>query len=266
MLVNKKVLVVTGGGNGIGRSLVLNLLEKGASVAAVDINEKNLKETEKLAGDKKKYLSLHVVDITNKVAVEALPEKVISIHGAVDGIINNAGVIQPFIKINDLGYDKVNFVMDVNFFGTLYMVKSFLPYLLKRPEAHIANVSSMGGFLPVPGQSIYGASKAAVKLMTEALHSELKDTNVGVTVIFPGGVGTDIMKNSGAEGTRVEKDDGKKQKAYKLLTPEKAAEIIVQGIQKKKFRVCAGKDAKMMDFLYRLMPKKATKIIADKLG
>lgn len=266
MLVNNKVLVVTGGGNGIGRALVLNLLDKGASVAAVDISEKALKETEKLAGDKKKKLSLHMVDITNKAAVEALPEEVIAKHKSVDGIINNAGVIQPFVKINDLDYDKIRFVMDVNFYGTLYMVKAFLPHLLQRPVAHITNVSSMGGFLPVPGQSIYGASKAAVKLMTEALHSELKDTNVGVTVVFPGGVGTEIMKNSGAEGTRVVKDDGRKQKSYKLLTPEEAAEIIVQGTQQKKFRVCAGKDSKMMDILYRLMPKKATKIIADKLG
>ncbi|HRD39265.1 MAG TPA: SDR family NAD(P)-dependent oxidoreductase, partial [Bacteroidia bacterium] len=70
--------------------------------------------------------------------------------------------------------------------------KSFLPHLLKRPEAHIVNISSMGGFLPVPGQSIYGATKAAVKLLTEGLRSELLDTNVRVTLIFPGAIGTNI--------------------------------------------------------------------------
>ncbi|MEK3683510.1 SDR family NAD(P)-dependent oxidoreductase [Paenibacillus sp. FSL R10-2736] len=120
----------------------------------------------------------------------ALPEQVIDQHGKVDGIINNAGIIHPFLKVNELEYDKIKLVMDINFYGTLYMVKSFLPYLLKRPVAHIANVSSMGGFLPVPGQTIYGASKAAVKLLTEGLRAELKDTNVKVTLVFPGGVST----------------------------------------------------------------------------
>ncbi|WP_252629481.1 SDR family oxidoreductase, partial [Enterobacter sp. JH539] len=90
--------------------------------------------------------------------------------------INNAGIIQPFVKIDQLGYEVVERVFNVNFYGTLYMTKTFLPHLLTRPEAHIVNVSSMGGFLPVPGQTIYGASKAAVKLFTEGLHSELADT------------------------------------------------------------------------------------------
>jgi short-subunit dehydrogenase len=76
--------------------------------------------------------------------------------------------------VNELGYEAIERVMNVNFYGTLYMTKTFLPHLLTRPEAHVVNVSSMGGFLPVPGQVIYGASKAAVKLLTEGLHSELQ--------------------------------------------------------------------------------------------
>ncbi|MFA7529726.1 MAG: SDR family oxidoreductase, partial [Bacilli bacterium] len=181
MLVKNKVIAVTGGGNGIGREIALLLLEKGAKVAAIDINKDYLDQTAELAGEKNGNLSLHVIDITDREAVEALPEAIIAKHGAVDGVINNAGVIQPFVKVADLDYKKIEFVMNVNFYGTIYMVKSFLPYLLKRPEAHIVNVSSMGGYLPVPGQSVYGASKAAVKLLTEGLYAELKDTNVKVT-------------------------------------------------------------------------------------
>ena len=197
MKVQNKVIVVTGGGNGIGRELVLNLLARGASVAAVDVNESALGETVKFAGDKKDKLSTHVVNITDKVAVAALPEQVIARHGAVDGLINNAGIIQPFVKVNELDFAAIERVMDVNFYGTLYMTKAFLPHFLKRPEAHITNLSSMGGFLPVPGQSVYGASKAAVKLLTEGLHSELLNTNVRVTVVFPGAIGTNIAANSG---------------------------------------------------------------------
>lgn len=266
MLVKNKVIAVTGGGNGIGREIALLLLEKGAKVAAIDINKDYLDQTAELAGEKSGNLSLHVIDITDREAVEALPEAIIAKHGAVDGVINNAGVIQPFVKVADLDYKKIEFVMNVNFYGTIYMVKSFLPYLLKRPEAHIVNVSSMGGYLPVPGQSVYGASKAAVKLLTEGLYAELKDTNVKVTVVFPGAVATDITANSGVEFKVAEEDAGNKKKAYKMLTPREAAEIIVRGMEKDRFRVLAGQDAKFTDFLYRLNPKKATNFILKKMG
>lgn len=261
MKISNKVIVVTGGGSGIGRELVLNLLLKGAKVAAVDLNKDGLEETKKIAGDKSENLSLHVINITDQKLVEALPEEVIKIHGTVDGIINNAGIIQPFEDIKDLDYDRIKLVMDVNFYGTLYMTKSFLPYFLERPEAHITNISSMGGFTPVPGQSIYGASKAAVKLMTEGLRSELKGTNVNVTVAFPGAVNTNITKNSGAERKSNAGDSG----ANKTLSPKDAAEIIVSGMENNKYRVFAGKDSKMLDIMNRINPEKAANIIADKL-
>lgn len=263
MKILNKVIVVTGGGGGIGRDLVLTLLSKGASVAAIDINAEALKETVRLSGGKSEKISIHTVNIAEQESVESLPDQVIAHHGAIDGIINNAGIIQPFVKINDLDYDTIRKVMDINFYGTLYMTKAFLPYLLKRPVAHITNISSMGGFLPVPGQSIYCASKAAVKLLTEGLHSELKDTNVKVTIVLPGGVSTDIMKNSGAE--RSKNTEINQEKPYKLLSSKEASEIIIEGIEKDKFRVLAGKDAKLMDFFYRLNPKRAAAIIANKL-
>ncbi|MRH45113.1 SDR family NAD(P)-dependent oxidoreductase [Aquibacillus halophilus] len=263
MRVLDKVIVVTGAGGGIGRELVLNLLSKGASVAAVDINKDALEETVKQAGEKGDKLSTHIVNLTDREAVEALPKEVIAFHGAVDGILNNAGIIHSFLTINELDYDKIKQVMDINFYGTLYMTKTFLPYLLERPVAHITNVSSMGGFLPVPGQSIYGASKAAVKLMTEGLYAELKDTNVNVTVVFPGGVGTDIMKNSGVESALI--TDENDQDMSKILTPKEASEIIIKGMETDQYRVLAGKDSKMMDKLYRLSPKLAVGIIAKQM-
>ena len=266
MKVKNKVIVVTGGGNGIGRQVVLNLLNKGAKVAAVDLSEEGLTETKKLAKQFENDLLTHVVNITSLEAVEKMKDAVIKHFNHVDGYINVAGIIQPFIKVNALDYEVIERVMNVNFYGTVYMVKTFLPDLLKRPEAHIVHISSMGGFVPVPGQSIYGASKAAVKLLTEGLHSELKDTNVNVTVVFPGGVATDISKNSGADNRKkTPEDDAKAQSKMKLLTPEEAAEIIVDGMEKDKYRVLAGKDAKMLDKISRIAPKKAANIIAEKL-
>jgi short-subunit dehydrogenase len=262
MKVQNKVIVVTGGGSGMGRELVLHLLSKNAKVVAIDINESALQDTVALAGNKKDLLSTFIVDITNKSSVEKLLDNAISRFGFVDGIINNAGIIQPFIKVNELKYETIERVMNINFYGTLYMIKTFLPHLLTRPEAHIVNVSSMGGFLPVPGQTIYGASKAAVKLLTEGLHSELNNTNVKVTVIFPGAVNTNITKNS---GLNMPQQPGTETKSLKTLSAARAAEIIINGIENNCYRVLVGKDARFMDFFYRLNPKRAANLITRKM-
>jgi short-subunit dehydrogenase len=263
MKIESNVFVVTGGGNGIGRELVLVLLSKGARVAAVDISEKGLQETADLAGSQKDRLSTHVVNIADRAAVEALPQAVVAAHKTVDGLINCAGIIQRFIPFKDLPYADIERMINVNFFGTIYMTKSFLPYLLNRPEANIANVSSMGGFLPVPGQTLYGASKAATKLFSEGLYSELSETNIHVTTVFPGAIGTNIATNS---GVMINMPDGSQSKGMKTTPPRVAAEVIVKGIENNSFRVMIGSDAKLMDFLVRLAPKQAAKFIYKQMG
>ena len=258
MKVKDKVIVVTGGGSGMGRELVLLLLKKGARVAAVDINPETLLETIELAGDKEDRASSHVLDITDKPAVDALPGKVIDAHGVVDGVINNAGIIQPFVRVNDLQFDAIERVLRINLYGQIYMIKAFLPHLLKRPEAHLVNISSMGGFFPYPGQSIYGASKAAIKILTEGLHSELAETNVRVTVVFPGATDTNISVNSGVDIPLSADAESRRMKA---MPADQAAEIIVNGIEKDSYRVLVGSDTKMMDILYRLNPEFAANFI-----
>lgn len=256
-----KVIVVTGAGSGMGREVALELLRRGAKVAAVDINDATLAETVTLAGPGAS-ISTHVLNIADRAAVEALPAEVTTRHGSVDGIVHCAGIIQPFVKLDQLTYEQIDRVMDVNWRGTLYMTKSFLPGLLTRPDAHIVNISSMGGFLPVPGQTIYGASKAAVKLMTEGLHSELKGTSVHVTVVFPGGVATNITTNSGVAIPNM--PSGGKQP--KVTTAPDAAHQIVDGMAKDKYRVLIGSDAKMMDRLYRIAPGWAAGFIAKQMA
>ncbi|HEX8020729.1 SDR family oxidoreductase [Mucilaginibacter sp.] len=263
MKVQNKTIVVTGGGSGMGRELVLALLLKEVKVIALDINETGLEETVKLAGQKSASLATHVIDITDKAAVEETAVKLIAENGYIDGLINNAGIIQPFVRVNDLSYDLIDRVMNVNFYGTLYLIKSLLPHLLTRPEAHIINISSMGGFLPVPGQTIYGASKAAVKLLTEGLYAELAGTTVKVSVVFPGGVNTNILRNSGLEMPNTKEGKGK---ARKILTAAEAAQIMITGIEKDKYRIIVGKDARIMDILYRLNPKSAATMITKQMS
>lgn len=262
MKVMNKNIVVTGGGNGMGRELTLKLLSKGARVIAVDINQAGLEETFRMSGKNEKLVT-RVLNITDKNAVLEFSEEIISTLGHIDGIINNAGIIQPFIELKDLKFEQIDRVMDVNFYGTLYITKAFLNHLLNRPEAHIVNIASMGGFFPVPGQSSYGASKAAVKLMTEGLYSELLDTNVNVSVVFPGAIATDIKKNSQASDKGITEED----KNSKMLTkPSDAAEQIINGIEKSKYRVFIGKDSKAMNFIYSIHPAFATRLVKRVMG
>lgn len=257
MRVDGKVVVVTGAGSGMGRELTLLLLARGARVAAVDIDEATLGETVELAGEGASLVPF-VADVADRTGVAALPQAVVARFGVVDGLINNAGIIQPMVKVIDLDVATIDRVLAVNLDGVIAMTKAFLPYLLERPEAHIVNVSSMGGFLPVPGQTVYGASKAAVKLFTEGLHSELRDGPVRVTVVFPGAVETNIAVNSGLGDPRAAAGDGE---VPAMLAADAAARTIVDGMERDRYRVLVGRDARLMDALYRLDPRRAAGFI-----
>ncbi|MBC7292308.1 MAG: SDR family oxidoreductase [Actinotalea sp.] len=262
MQISGKVFVVTGGGNGIGREVVLALLGRGARVATFDISEDGLAETGRLAdaGDR---LTTHRVDITDRAAVEAFRDAAVAAHGHVDGLLNVAGIIQRFVRINDLSHEEIARVMDVNFWGVVTTTKAFLPHLLERPSAAVVNVASMGALAPVPGQAAYGASKAAVKLFTEALYAELRGSSVAVTVVFPGGVATNIAHNSGAT---VPGHVASSQSARMTTTaPADAAAQIIGGMEKGAYRVTIGKDAQGLDRLSRIAPRRATEMIADKM-
>ncbi len=261
MKVHGKVIVVTGAGSGMGRELTLELARRGSIVAAVDMRGETLKETKKLAEAIGGKVSTHILDVSDLIAVAALPASVKKEHGAVDALINNAGIIQPFVKVNELTMDQARKVMEVNFYGPLALVKAFLPSLLKRPEAHILNVSSMGAYAPVPGQCVYGASKAAIKLLTEGLHSELMESQVGVTIVFPGAIATNIAANSGMVMDAADADSSK----FKTTPAPLAAKLMVDAIESNTARLCIGSDAKLMDKLSRLNPVFAAKLIYNQM-
>ncbi|MBN9239484.1 MAG: short-chain dehydrogenase [Micrococcales bacterium 70-64] len=265
MQIADKVFVVTGGGNGMGREVVLQLLARGARVAAVDLNEAGLAETVALAKAAEGRLTTHALNVGDRAAVLALPDAVIAAHGQVDGLFNVAGIIQPFVKIGELDFDVIERVLTVNFWGVVNMSKAFLPHLLARPASALLNVSSMGGFLPVPGQAAYGASKAAVKLFTEALYAESQGTPLAVTVIFPGGVGTNITANSGVDASKLEAAAASGGKAPKTTTPQDAGRQIIDAMERGAFRATIGADARFMDRFARLSPRRATLLIANQM-
>jgi short-subunit dehydrogenase len=258
MKVSGKVVVVTGAGSGMGRELSLDLAQRGATVAAVDYRADTLTETADLVTKAGGKISTHVLDVSDLAKVAALPAAVSKAHGHVDAIINNAGIIQPFVPIADLDWKDVEKVMAVNFFGPVALVKAFLPLLKKRPEAHILNVSSMGAYAPVPGQTVYGASKAAIKLFTEGLRSELMDTKIGVTIVFPGAIATNIAANSGMTAMAADSEAASK---FPTTPAPVAAKAMVDAIEANKPRITIGSDATFMDRLSRLNPVMAANVI-----
>lgn len=263
MKVNGKVVVVTGAGAGMGRELTLELVRRGARVAAIDLRAEGLAETRDLAEALGGTVSTFTADVTDSAAVAALPAAIEVKLGSVDALVNNAGIIQPFVKINELTVEQAAKVMNVNFNGPFYMVKAFLPSLLAKTEAHILNVSSMGAYAPVPGQSVYGASKAAVKLFTEGLRSEMIGTGVGVTIVFPGAIHTNIAQNSGmAMPANADAAESK----FKMTEPGIAAKLMVDAIENNTPRLCIGSDAKLMDRLSRLNPIFAANLIAKQMA
>lgn len=259
MNIPDKVFVVTGGGNGIGREVALELIRRGGRVAIVDLNGDGLEQTRNLAGAGAR-LSTHLLNVTDRQAVEALPDQVIAAHQQVDGLINIAGILHRFTPISELSRDELERIVNVNLWGTVNTTLAFLPVLRDRPAASIVNISSLAALLAYAGQGFYGATKGAIKQFSEALHEELIDTNVAVTTVFPGNISTNISGNSGVS---MPDFGGKKVRA---TTPERAAREIVDATERGRFRVLVGSDARLLDKLSRLAPKRAARLIAKQLN
>ena len=258
MKINDNALVVTGAGNGMGREVALGLMAKGARIAAVDVNAAGLEETLRLA-DAARSASAHVLDVTDRAAVEELVGEVVDIHGHVDGLVNIAGIIHRFVSVEDLSAAEMTRVMNVNFWGTVNTSLAFLPVLKQRPEATLTNMSSLSALIPFAGQTLYGASKGGVKQFSEGLYQELLGTSVHVSTIFPGNISTNISGNSGVQMIDA---GGRKVRA---TNPRNAAATIVEGIERNRFRILVGSDALLLDRLVRFAPRWTTGMIARQM-
>lgn len=259
MQFRDKVFVVTGGGNGMGRQVVLQLVRRGAYVVAVDLFEAGLAETISLAGADSDRIDPRVTNVTDPDAVASLAATVKEAHRQVDGVVNIAGVIHRFVHFSELTPEEMKRILDVNFWGTVNVCRAFLPLLQERPEASLTNMSSLSALIPFAGQTFYGASKGAVKQFSEGLAAELLDTGVTVTTVFPGNISTNLTGNSGVEMI----DAGDRR--VRSTTPEAAGKAIVDGIEKRRFRVIVGADARLLDTLSRFSAGRATRLVARQM-
>ena len=261
MKVIGKTVLITGAGSGIGQALVIALIKKGARVVAIDINEIGLGESKRLSGAVANNYKSYVLDITDRQAVTHIIGNIAFDFAFVDILINNAGIIQSSVGINELGINTAERIMAVNFTAAFNLIKVLLPFLLKRKEGHIVNIASMGTCAQVSGQSFYKASKAALAALSEGLTAELSGTNIGVSTIFPGSIKTNIAANSGLKKSELNFNRGK----TKMTPPARAADLIIRAIEKGSPRLVIGSDAKSMDYRSRLNPLYEQKLIAQQL-
>ena len=258
-----QIIAITGAGSGIGRALAVHLAKHGCDVAAADINVEQLAETAEMVKAEGVSCSTHVVDVANREAVEKYAADVVSEHGGVNMIINNAGVTL-IDSVDKLLYSDFEWIMNINFWGVVYGSKAFMPYLRQADAAHIVNVSSVFGLMSLPLQSAYNSSKFAVRGFTEALKMELAGSTIGVSCIHPGGIKTSIATNSriGEEALSVSKEQmlAVFDRAA-ITTAEQTAEAIIRGVEKNKRRILVGKDAAIMDWVVRHFPNTYERIL-----
>jgi NAD(P)-dependent dehydrogenase (short-subunit alcohol dehydrogenase family) len=264
-----KVIALTGAGSGIGRALALNLAEKGAVLALADKDGDGLAETKRLLGNRP--ASVTVLDVTDTDALVAWIEGAAAEFGHLDGIINNAGltVVAPFAETPRGDFDRV---MAVNFGAVVEGCRAAIPHLRRSKQAWLVNISSVFGMMGYPSQSAYNASKFAVRGLTEALYLELRqsDPHIAVIRVHPGGVKTNVAANAKRVGPTAEQYSAADvaaefEKAAKT-TPEQAAAIIVEGMEKRAPRVLIGADARFIDWMTRLFPVTHFKRIGAFLG
>lgn len=263
MILRDAVVVLTGAGSGIGRALALALAARGCHLALADINAAGLNETVRMVEAGPGRVSMHLLDVADRAAVASLPGEVMRFHGQVNLLINNAGVALggTFEQVSEADFD---WLMRVNFDSVVCMTRAFLPLLHQVSEARIVNISSLFGLIAPPGQAAYCASKFAVRGFSNALRHELQDTHIGVTVVHPGGVNTSIAKSAkGPAGADPEEEERNRKAIQKMLRlpPERAAEIIIDGIERNRGRVLVGSDAKLLSVIERLMPVNYWKLL-----
>lgn len=250
------VAVVTGAGSGIGRALALQLARRGTTLALCDIHAQRLAEVAHEARACGVPVSEHLLDVADAAAVAALPAAVHAAHGRVTQLFNNAGVsvVGEFREVTPADFE---WLFGINFWGVVNMSRAFLPLLLQEPQAHLVNVSSVFGFVGIPGQAAYCASKFAVRGFTESLRHELEATGVRVVQVHPGGIKTNIAHAARRaasidEATHRATADSFVQSVR--TTPDEAAECILGGLDRGLVRIRIGADARLLDRLARIAP------------
>lgn len=249
-----KVVVITGGSEGIGKALAEQFLNLGAKVATCGRNYDKLYQLQQTNPDKP--LLIHAADVSKEQDCKNFIDAVIASYGSVDILINNAGVSMRSLFI-DVELDALRKVVDINFWGAVYCTKFALPHILKN-KGTVVGVSSIAGYRGLPGRTGYCASKFAVNGWLEALRTELLHTGVNVMWVCPGFTSSNIrnaaLNSKGKSQGETTMNEGA------MMSAEECATHIINAIQKRKRTIVLTFTGKRAVFMNKFFPGLADKL------
>src|SRR6187431_2671183 len=248
-----KVVIVTGGTDGIGKALVEELIKEGAKVSTCGRNHDKLYQlqTEFASAD----LHTMVADVSSENDCRRLIELTQKIYGGIDVLINNAGISMR-AELKDASVDVIKKVMEINFFGVVYCTKFALPFLIER-KGTIVGVSSIAGYRGLPGRSGYSASKHALQGWLEAVRTEMLESGVNVMWVCPGFTTSNIR--NAALNSHGQSQGESPLDEDKLMSAAECAHYIVDAIEKRKRTIVLTFSGKRTVFLNRFFPSWADK-------
>ena len=253
--IYSKNVIISGASGGIGFSVAKSLIEKyDCTVYGIARNEEKIKKAIETLGDKKHKFIYRIFDVSVRENWQNFYNELVENNVQIDVLMNNAGFMLPFTKFDNLSEKEIDDIISTNFLSVVNSTKIFMPMLKKSSTPAIVNVASSAGLCAVVGQSMYCATKSAVKGFTETLQQDYKG-QIAVIGIYPGFIRTDILSR--------QKPEAKNNKLInKMMMPlPKATKKIVRAIVKKKKRLVTGFDGHSLGFLGRLFPKATPSII-----
>lgn len=250
-----KVVVVTGGTDGIGKALVRELLSHGAKVATCGRDHDRLYELQ--STHPSSPLHTMVCDVSNEQDCRRFIESTVKVFGSIHTLINNAGISMRGL-FKDLELEVIKKVMDINFYGTVYCTKIALPYIIKEKGA-IAGISSVGGYRGLPGRTGYSASKFAMQGFLECLRVEMIDEGVHVMWVAPGFTSSGIRNR--ALNDKGETQEKNPMDESKMMPPTEVATRVLQALKNKKRTLWLTFLTKETIFMNKFFPGIADRLI-----
>lgn len=247
-----KIAVITGAANGLGKALAIVLRKQGCHLALLDIDKSGLEKLRSELGDDAHKISIHIVDVSKETEVIAAAEEIIRANQRIDILINNAGVSisQPF---TDISIGDYKWLMDINFWGTVYCCKYFLPALQRSADGRLVNIISDFAYMGFPGKTAYGSSKSAVMGFTNSLRTEAEGTELKISLVVPPPLFTDIVRN-GKHVNDVKKNSEEAFLKRNSMPLDKAASKITAGIVNGRYRIIVGPVMFWVDIAARISP------------
>ncbi len=237
-----KVAVITGGASGIGKGTALAMARRGADVVLADVNDGRLAtardEVEALG---RRALAVHC-DVTQDADVERLAQVAIAAMGQVDVLMNNAGVVLCG-ALEEIPVADWQWAFDVNVLGVVRGVRAFLPHLLARGSGYVVNTASMAGLFALTGEGApYVATKFAVVGLSEALALYCRPRGIGVSVLCPGAVDTNLSETGRVIGLTPERLAADTAASVALLgpvalTPDEVGELVAEAVEQERFLI-----------------------------